>query len=77
MPERRIVRTIWSVDRKHRLDIYQRSDGHFGYAGVSLVTEDGETYWAPSDLSGIHETAEGAERDAMAEVPWMKERGQN
>jgi hypothetical protein len=77
MSGRRIVRTVWSVDRRHRLDIFERADGCFEYAGVSLVTEDGETYWAPSHFSGIHETLDGAERDALAEVPWMKERRHN
>jgi hypothetical protein len=54
MAERRVIRSIWSPNQKRRLDIFQRPDGHFGYEGVSQVTEDGETYWQPSDMSGIY-----------------------
>lgn len=72
MAERRVIRSIWSPNQKKRLDIFQRPDGHFGYEGVSQVTEDGETYWQPSDMSGIYETAEEAERDALVEVPWLR-----
>jgi hypothetical protein len=72
MTERRVVRSIWSADQKHRLDIFRRPDGHFGYAGESQVTEDGETYWNPTDMSGIYETAEEAEKDALVEVPWLR-----
>ncbi len=72
MAERRVIRSFWSSNRKHRLDIFQRPDGHFGYEGVTQETEDGETYWRPSDVSGIYETAEEAERDALAEAPWLR-----
>lgn len=61
-----------SNDGLHRLAIFERSDGRFGYAGEKLTTEDGQTFWRPCDLSGIHETAEAAEQNARLEVPWFR-----
>lgn len=36
------------------------------------MTEDGETYWQLSNMSGISEPADEAERDALVEVPWLR-----
>jgi hypothetical protein len=72
MPDRTLVRSIWSQDRAHRLDIFRRADGRYEFEGTRLLSEDGETFWAPSDASGIHESADAAEREALASVPWLK-----
>ena len=66
------VQEFVSKDGLSRLAIYKRPDGLFGYAGERLTTEDGETFWEPCDLSGVHETAEAAERNARAEIPWFR-----
>ena len=74
MSDARIVRSIWSSDRKHWFDVYRRPDGHYGFVGISQTTEDGDTFWSGTDYSGIYETADEAERDALEAVPWLKGR---
>jgi hypothetical protein len=63
------VQEFLSEDGSYRFAIYRRPDGFFGYAREQLITEDGHTYWEPRGESGIHPTAEAAERDARAETP--------
>jgi hypothetical protein len=72
MADRTLVRSIWSADHKHRLDIFERDDGRYDYAGISQLTEDGDTFWAPTDFSGIYETVDSAEQEALALIPWLK-----
>jgi hypothetical protein len=77
MNDRKVVRSIWSADGKHRLEVFQRRDGHYGFVGVSQLTEDGETFWTETDFSGIHDSADSAEREAILAIPWMKSRKTN
>jgi len=65
------VRQFSSADGLHRLVIFQRPDGFFGYAGDKLTTEDGDTFWEPAEMSGIYETANAAEYAALADVAWL------
>jgi hypothetical protein len=72
MPDRIVVRSIWSQDRRHRLDIFKRSDGRYGFVGNSRQTESQNTFWTSTEFSGTYESARDAERDAAATVPWLK-----
>lgn len=69
------VREFVSTDGLHRLAIFKRSDGLFGYVGDRLTIEDGDTFWEPCAASGIYESAEAAEQSAIAELTWF--RGEN
>jgi hypothetical protein len=75
MSEQKVVRSIWSADRKHRLEVFQRPDGNYGFVGLSQFTESGRTFWTPTEGSGIYETADMAEQEAVVAIPWMKSRG--
>jgi len=65
------IQEFVSEDGLYRFAIFKRQDGLFGYAKERLIKEDGATYWEPGGESGIHETAEAAERNARAEIPWF------
>lgn len=68
-----VVRQFQSTDNLHRLAIYRRSDGRFGYRGEIWTTkEDGRPHWAPAEQSGIYETQAEAERGALAELTWFR-----
>lgn len=71
MADNVVLRTIWSVDRKHWLEIFRRPDGHFGFVAHSQQTEDGDTFWAPTEFSGIYDEANRAEADALLSMPWL------
>ena len=65
------LRSFKSPDGLHELVIFQRPDGFFGYAGHRFASEDGYMFWEPAESSGIYETAETAERAALAEITWF------
>lgn len=68
-----LVRKFQSADNLHRLGIYRRSDGLFGYRGEIWKTEeDGQFHWAPAEQSGIYETQAEAERAALTELTWFR-----
>ena len=76
---RREIRMIESPDGKRRMHLYARHDGLFCFAEFYEETEDSpyvsredRTYWLPAFESGLYETAEAAERDASAIIPWLR-----
>jgi hypothetical protein len=69
MAQARTIRRIASRDGKHELEIRSRADGLFCYVAHSEVTEDGATYWVPSDFSGLFDSADLAESKARAHGP--------
>jgi len=71
------VKEFASVDGFHRVAIFRRQNGLFGYAQERLVKEADTTYWEPSGESGIYETAEAAEQSARSEIAWLREKNSN
>ncbi len=65
------IKTIRNSAGTRFLVIFKRPDGLFGYIGQRLTTEDNETFWEPADQSGIYQSAEDAERGALAEIDWL------
>jgi hypothetical protein len=65
------IRQFRSVDGLHELIIFRRADGFFGYAGERYTEQDGEKFWEPAESSGIYESADEAERAALAEMTWF------
>jgi hypothetical protein len=71
------IKSFASADGKRVVDIVARYDGCFQFFEHVEKTVDGETYWAPGWMSGIYLTVELAERDAIAELPWLKNQTPN
>ena len=68
----RVIKRIDSLNGKHYLEVIERGDGLFLFEGYSETVEDGKTFWTPSACSGLFDSAEVAEREARADVPWLK-----
>jgi hypothetical protein len=66
------VKTFESVDGKSKLFILRRDDELYQFVGMSEQEEDGESFWAPSDYSGLFDSVQTAEREAAGNVPWLK-----
>jgi hypothetical protein len=75
--ERRVVKRVQSKDGKHRLDLIERSDGLFEFVGHSETTEDGDTFWEPTLFSGIHDSLQSAERQALVDMVWLRDEKSN
>jgi len=66
------IKTFERADGKARLFILERDDGFYMFQGESEQEDDGYTFWAPSDCSGLYDSAKTAEREAVGLVPWLK-----
>jgi hypothetical protein len=75
--DRKIIKRIRSADNKHEVEVYQRADGLFGYVGHSEYVDGGDTYWTPTELSGIYDSVEAAERGALADLLWLRSKNSN
>jgi hypothetical protein len=76
----REIKSFISPDAKRRLHLYERANGFFSfeetYEDYDDLTEFGmgiEAYWTPGYQSGLYESAEAAERDALAITPWLRQ----
>jgi hypothetical protein len=75
----RIVRIFESLDKKRRLTISERDDGHFTWVEEFENTEDMTGYgqgvsvfWCPTEWQGVYGSVDDAEREARAVTPWME-----
>ena len=75
------MRTIFSADGKRRVEI---SAGHGDwYRFTEYCDVWNEDYavpapvWTPTHFSGLYETAEAAEAEAYATLPWLSGRNSN
>jgi hypothetical protein len=74
----REIKTLTSPDGKRKLHISEREDGFFSFDEAHEVTDDCSdigldpiTYWSPVFFSGLYESAEAAEREAIALTSWL------
>jgi hypothetical protein len=69
---REVVKTITRPDGQHRVDIFMRDDGFFGFVELKYYERPQRQYWAslPS-RNTITATAEAAEREARASIDWL------
>jgi hypothetical protein len=76
-----IVKAYVSPDGDRKLEISRRTDGMFSFEELAVdvyiepddeYLPDGETYWVTTDLSGLHQSLEAAEAEAMARLPWLR-----
>lgn len=69
----RVLKTITSPDGKHRVLVIRKGDGNYSYRRQWLVdAPDGPQWGAPGPYCGIYESAETAEREAIARIDWPR-----
>ncbi len=67
----RVMKAIVSPDGEHRVLIVQRADGAYSYRRQWLVDSPaGKDWGAPGPYAGVYDSAETAEREAVARVRW-------
>jgi hypothetical protein len=66
------IKTFERNDGKARLFILARDDGFYSFDGFEEVEEDGYTFLRLVGNSGIYETANLAECEAISLTPWLK-----
>lgn len=72
------IKKIISKDGKHRLDIKVSPGGLYRYVTVDDRYRDDPDFQAPPEwtihaFSGLYESVEAVEADAIAELPWLRE----
>ena len=70
--EARVVKEMKRADGKRRVSILERSDGNYTFA-EDADGDDGYTYdnWPVLVTGAIYDSAELAENEARAQVPWL------
>ena len=72
-----VVKLFEKGDRKSRVEILERNDGKFEFRAFEERIDDGPyapgPYWSPTLHSGLYSSAEEAERDALAQVNWLRD----
>ena len=67
------VKRMSNLDGNRRMVILSEPGGLFRFEEESYVTEDGYTFWSCTNMSGLYDSAEAAERDARMELPWLRD----
>jgi hypothetical protein len=68
-----IVKTFLRPDQQRRVRIYQRDDGLFSFDESVRISSSDEGAWGPlAPYASFCDTAEAAEREALATIPWMQ-----
>jgi hypothetical protein len=62
-----IINEFVSSDGKARVDVLKRNDGLFEFRAY-VERYESEPYWSPTVNSGLYDSLENAERDALSEV---------
>ncbi|HET7594454.1 MAG TPA: hypothetical protein VFK49_03315 [Stellaceae bacterium] len=69
----RVLKVIASPEGDHRVLIVQREDRAYSYRRQHLVDgPEGKEWGAPGPYCGIYDSAETAEREAIARVDWPR-----
>ena len=76
----REIKSFTSPDEKRRLHLYDRENGFFSfeetyedYDDLSQFGMGIQSYWTEGYESGLYDSAEAAEREALAITPWLRE----
>lgn len=80
-PVYELVKRIEGADAIRALEIFRGDHGLFRFDEMKwhepdlddLYEYEYEGYWAPITCSGLYDSAEAAERDARAEIAWLRE----
>ena len=70
---RESIRTLWSTDRKSRVNIFRRNDGTYGFLEERYSDAEFENCWIPhfGDTESFCATEEIAIREVTSRVPWL------
>jgi hypothetical protein len=72
------IRCIEGSDSRRKLFIRRRGDLFTWEVETLVEYDEGEygtyEYWTPTDGGGLYGSADEAEKDARAAVPWLRER---
>lgn len=73
----KLIEEIVSPTGKHVLRFYVRDDGLFKFEECYESYDDllghESLFWAPSYESGLHETFEAAQLEALKITPWLRQ----
>ena len=73
MTEARKLKDIFSPDGKRVVEIWRSGIGLFYFQELSEESDPyAGSYLAPSHGSGLYDSAEAAEREAKATLPWLR-----
>jgi hypothetical protein len=74
-PDPIVIQRFESADGRHRVIIMLLTNGHYSFEEDTKHPGDEYTgeYFAPTHISGLYITAEAAERDARATLPWLRD----
>jgi hypothetical protein len=78
-PAYELIKRVESPDGARALEIFHGNHGLFRFDEMKWCAPDiddpyeEEGYWAPTMCSGLYDSADTAERDARAELPWLRE----
>ncbi|WP_426039672.1 hypothetical protein [Brevundimonas sp. DC300-4] len=67
-----VLRRVDSADGKRYVELRAHGD-LFVFEEFAEATDGDYTFIAPSHCSGLYATSSEAERDMMAELPWLRE----
>ena len=73
MSQEQFAKRIESRDGTRLVGFASRDDSLFSLKELSLVTEDGYTFWTPAHGSGLYDALDAAEREARAAPPWLRD----
>ena len=69
----RVLQSIENDDAGRCVDLFARPDGTFGFEEYRRDIEDGRGWFAIGfHASGRYETADGALRDALSKIAWLR-----
>ena len=76
-PAYELIKRVESADAVRALEIFRGDHGLFRFDEMKWhepeIDDPYEGYWVPTTCSGLYESAEAAERDARAELAWLRE----
>jgi len=71
---RKEIKRVMSEDGKRRMLVMAPYRNLFRFEEETHVTEDGYTFWSPTHVSGLYDSAEAAELAARMELPWLRDK---
>jgi hypothetical protein len=80
-PTYMLIRRIEGADATRVLEILGGEHGLFRFDEMKWIAPyvddeydyEEEGYWSPVTCSGLYDSAEAAERDARAQIPWLRD----
>ena len=71
------IKRVLSEDGQQRMLVMAAPGSLFRFDEDTHVSKDGYTFWSPTHMSGLYDSAEAAERAARMELPWLRDKNPN